>query len=228
MTEIGVGTGCFYRLDMSQAERIKFIQGLDVDGVEVTLSESDELEDLDWNRISELVESFSFVTMHSPIKVDFDSNNEDLIRRIEEFREEIGAETAVFHPDRVENIELLDNIEASIENMQSRKGFDRQDLEKFLQDGFPVVVDTVHADTWENNGFPDEKQHLLEKYDERISHVHTSVNGLEEEHEPFCENPERIKSLKNLINGRRIVLESKFSSKSQAKKEVKILRDNLD
>ena len=230
MTKLGVGTGCFYRLDMSQLERIEYIEGLGVDGVELTLSDGDELGRMDHARISEAVEGFDFVTIHSPINKEFKENEADrnMLDRIESFREEIGAETVVFHPDNVENIGLLEDVKASIENMQRRKSFNRHDLEDFIEEEYPVVIDTVHADTWEEGSYSDEKEYLFSKYAGRISHVHTSVNGPEEEHEPFSDHPEALEALRNLLTGHKIVLESKFSSKDQAKREVSLLADSID
>ncbi|MFB6116188.1 MAG: sugar phosphate isomerase/epimerase family protein [Candidatus Nanosalina sp.] len=229
MTEIGMGTGCFYRLDMSQNQRIRYISELGADGVEVTLSEPEELDELDWSQIKDLTDSFRFVTIHSPIKKDFRDKEEDraLLKRLEEFRERIGAETVVFHPDRVEGIELLRNVQASVENMQKRKDFDRHDLDEFLEKDFPVVIDTVHADTWEKEEYPDEKQYLFEKYSGRINHVHASVNGPEEEHEPFCRYPKRLESQRELLEGRKVILESKFSSREQAEEEIRLLKEKL-
>lgn len=230
MTKLGVGTGCFYRLDMSQFERIEYIESLGVDGVELTLSDGDELDQMDYARISAAVEGFDFVTIHSPIRKKFKETEADrkMLDRIELFRQEIGAETVVFHPDNVESIALLEDVKASIENMQKRKSFDRHDLENFIEEGYPVVIDTVHADTWEEGSYPDEKNYLFSKYAGRINHVHTSVNGPEEEHEPFSDHPEALDGLKNLLVSHKIILESKFSSKDQARKEVGLLADSID
>lgn len=221
--KLGVATGCFYRLDMSQEKRIQRIQSLDVEGIELTFSSMADLDSIDVKRIKYLVSEFNFVTVHSPLKQDFTERAQ--VERVQEFRRRIGAETVVYHPDKVRNPDLLEGFEISIENMQRSKNFDREDLAEFIQPQHNVVVDTVHANTWESVGkYPNETRTLLERYRDRISHLHTSVNGPREEHEPFDRHPERASQLTEITKGRKVILESKLESPEQINQEVKIFR----
>jgi sugar phosphate isomerase/epimerase len=117
--KLGVATGCFYRLDMSQEKRIQRIQSLDVEGIELTFSSMADLDSIDVKRIKYLVSEFNFVTVHSPLKQDFTERAQ--VERVQEFRRRIGAETVVYHPDKVKNPDLLEGFEISIKTCKGAR-----------------------------------------------------------------------------------------------------------
>lgn len=200
-----------------------------VDGIEITLSSFEELDTLDWSFISDLVQDFNFVSVHSPINIDhkYTCLDQGLIDQLDKFRSVVGASTVVFHPNKLFNVEILSGIRASVENMQYSKGFDRDDFKEFVNSSIPIVVDSVHANTWSNNGFKNEFVYMLHKYRNRISHIHTSVNGSSEEHEPFVDNPKRLDSLSDFLEDRTVILESKFSEPQQVFNEVELFREKV-
>lgn len=228
---LGVGTGCFYRLDMQQTEIINLLKDLEkVQAVEITLSDTKELRNTNWNHLANLTEQFKYVSIHAPIKKTFREKEEDIkiLERLEKRRKQIEAETVVFHPNTVEKPKILNKVENSaIENMQNKKGFDREDFEKFHQDGLGVVIDTVHAHTWDK--YPDEAHYMYENYRSELTQFHISANGKKEEHEPLFKYPAQIKQYKDLLmrSEKPLILESKLENKSQIKKEIEVLSYHL-
>lgn len=231
--KLGVGTGCFYRLKMTQVEIIKYLKKLEkVDAVEITLSDQKELETTSWSKIASLVQDFRYVSIHAPIKQDYNNkeNSINLLKEIEKRRKQIGAETVVFHPDRVEKPEILtENLRnAAIENMQLKKKFDRDNFSKFHENGLGFVLDIVHANTWKNK-YPKEAEYMFQEYQENLKQFHISAEGNEEEHEPLYKYPDQLEKYSELLTStnKPLILESKLETKEEIKEELEFISSNL-
>ncbi|MDY6777100.1 MAG: TIM barrel protein [Candidatus Nanohaloarchaea archaeon] len=227
MTQIGVATGCFYQTEMAFTEQLQLLKEIGADGIEVTFGNADEVHAFEAERWKQKIRSFNFRTVHAPIRSDFqrDQESKSLLRDIETIREQIDAQSVVFHPDRVDDATLLGEItQPAIENMQERKEFNRDDFSSIMEAvDAPVVIDICHAATWENQ----ENRYMFENFGDRTSHVHVSALG-ENTHEPLHKQPSFLTDeLVSFLEGHNLIIELRDASRNEIQKEITFLRDRL-
>lgn len=229
MAEIHVATGCFHELGTDLAGAVDAIVEAGGDGIELTLATPAEARELDLDRAAEITADVPVNSIHAPFRVEFDPGaaSRDLLDRVEEIRARLGADVAVFHPDRAASLGLLrEHTAPAVENMQRRKGFDRSDLRAFVDDAVPVVVDTCHALTWD----ADEPRALLDAYAGRISHVHLSAYDAADDrsHALLVENDVLDAGTWERLQGETIVVENRLEEPRDLRREVAHVREQLE
>lgn len=223
---LGIATGCFYKLDMSLEEEICAIKNLDVEGIEITFSSTEELMNTTKEDLDGLEAHFKHISLHSPIEPASKTPNdaEKVLQKLEKLRKTCNASHVVFHPPQVSSLEkIMQKTEPAIENMQARKQFDRDKFNQFVTMTTPVVIDVCHAATWSE----DESEKLISKYKDQISHIHFSALG-EKSHQLTKDNPKFVERLPKEIEKYPIIIENKLSSKEDLEKEVEFVRRNLN
>jgi len=220
---LGIATGCLYRMDLSLTQEIAHIRSMDVDGIEITFSDTDELMGTSVDDLAGLDDAFSYVSFHSPIELSLADHPEPvwILEHLERLREAAGARCVVFHPPEVPSLELLEeHTRPAIENMQRRKGFDRDRFAEFIRHDTPVVLDSCHSATWSDDEFGD----LLDGYADQVQHVHLSAYG-DSSHELVVDNPGFMHTLPSL-DDHRVIIENKARSVEALRREVEHVRDH--
>ncbi len=227
MSDICIATGCFYQLDLNQVERLEYIRDLGANGAEITFGSTEDVMAADGAALADAVSGLDHVSIHAPIRDDItrDDDGRAVLERLDRLREQIGATGIVFHPDMIPDLSFVqEHTQPFIENMQRRKGFDRNDFAAVVGDSdVPLVIDICHAATWGQ----DEISHLFDTYDDRITHVHASAYS-EEEHELLVDTPAFLDdALADHLSGRTIVLENVLDDKQKIRDELSFVRNHI-
>lgn len=127
MTEIRLGfsTGVFYgREEISLENAIMELNRVAPEVIELNIASPTELAELSEAAI-ELCRRFKVRTIHAPFKdVRYDAHSKELLLKLKELAERLTAHYLVFHPDTIDDFELVEEVLGSlvaIENMDWRK-----------------------------------------------------------------------------------------------------------
>lgn len=161
--------------------------------VELTALGEDELPALLRFLAKEPPLPFRYVSVHGPSKAR-QMPEDELVARLAELPAFIDA--IVLHPDQMEDPTLYVSLGSRllIENMDSRKaaGRDADELERFFEQlpaaGF--CFDIAHA--WTVDPTMSVGEDLLDRFADRLKHVHLSSISKDLEHVPLSEEQEGL------------------------------------
>lgn len=191
-----------------------------LDGVELMLT-ADNLgqyqginnENIKWLR------KLKHVTIHSPIKIKWNSLNENKARNIlnlvYKIYQKVRAKAIIFHVTELPSPDILSkyNFKIFVENT-TKKG--NINLKKFAsiikKHEHGVCLDVSHTYTWSDK----ESLKYFKELKRDICEIHLSVSGGAHEHLPFSESNKNFKkSIKFLKNTKLpIVVESNYNRKN--------------
>ncbi|MFH1611934.1 MAG: hypothetical protein ABH887_01575 [bacterium] len=188
---VGFSTGCLYRTDMSFNEKIDFIAKTGANAIELAFPMPEDIINWhwDWNgRIIEIINSFSFVSVHAPwIDVSYPGVNpadkcivDAVFEKLRYLcKDMLNIQGVVFHPDVIIDFGVFSNIEKKsifLENMDSSKksGKYPDEFRNYLGEykNIGIVIDLFH--TLENDPEMGQAEELMAIGDGRISHLHVS------------------------------------------------------
>ncbi len=209
--KIGFSTGAFYIWYPDINKRIYLLRDLKVDAIEISFINIEELNfDISDENIYYL-NSISYVSLHAPV---FNSSrekisickNKRILEKLHALYVKIKAKTIVFHPDTIEDWDLITNLDmnVSIENLPIEDNYNNNKLIKLLEE-YPklsLVLDTAHAFSCG----PSILQELITLFKKRICHIHLSdhrfsdLKGKMRDHEQFlfCPDSEKFNPVKSL------------------------------
>lgn len=174
---------------------------------------------------------FQYVSLHAPSKVRFglDLETRTLLSKIEEACRALPIEHAVFHPDLIDNWEVLRefDIPYAFENMDHRKHFgtEVEDMKKIfsIMQSAGFVLDLNHCYSIDSS--MELAKIMVSEFGDRLCEVHLS--GFVEYHEMLCET--RQTQIIDALPGFRapIILESPCNSIHDAKREYDYVFQNL-
>lgn len=213
-----VSTGCFYPLGLDANQSVEKLRQLDpdIDGVELLWASShfllkERLEPANMEYLKKLERN----SMHAPWKgVSYGDNEQSLkvLDRIDKIYKQAGAENVVFHPDTVEDYDIIlrRDFQASVENMDSRKkaGSDISGLEELL-DATPAlgfVLDIAHCLTFSEQYLHDMMRHLGGRA--VALHVSAPKNGVSH---ALASDSRALTYIENVPEGVPLVLEGHFN-----------------
>jgi hypothetical protein len=91
MTALGIATGCLHPIE-ALGDSTHLIRALDADGIELTFSTAAEVTAADPDMLADLTDTFSFVTVHTPIQ-DAVTDEDDLKKWVVKSKSSNGSLT---------------------------------------------------------------------------------------------------------------------------------------
>ena len=234
MRKIGFCHGATHRLLEPYSERnINLFKNCKCNAIEISCHSVDEVEKL--NSLLPLIESFSYRSIHMPcdLKYKDDEITNNVLKKIEDFYNEIGASLAVVHPDLVEDWDVFNkysSINWAVENMDDRKTSHKsvQDMKKLFNEhkNWNFVLDVGHCNA--NDKTMKLAEDFIAELRGKIKEIHLS--GYEIFHEPLhrTKQNEIIEYCKDLDVP--IIIESTFEKSDGEEgvaKEFNYILENL-
>ncbi|MFA6268890.1 MAG: TIM barrel protein [archaeon] len=234
---VAISTGCCHDLKLNRLESIHFLEKYPIDGVELLFAFPEELLNFELDlRALSFLSGLKFVSIHTPFENIIYSNTQEtrkVLASAVALAKQVNAKYLVFHPQIVEDFNLISNlsIPVCIENMNKKEdNYKSVEEIKTLLSKYPFVgfvLDIAHA--LGNNIEP--KEFLVLK--DKIKGVHVSGQWMKKgnlkEHgflvEGTKEQLEEIKPILELKQPK--VIESDFyPEKLQLiEKEIQLLRN---
>ncbi len=180
--KIGFSTGSCYRLfeNTFSSDSISTIGCISSHAIELLVHNLDEFEML-LSVPVEVLDKFSYVSIHSPSKIVYGRNQESglVLDNLRKAVERYGVETVVLHPTSVEDWSIFENckdIPFAIENMDERKPFGQipEDIEKWIRDyDLNFVLDLQHI--YVNDPSMKIADRFIDKFINRLVEIHISA-----------------------------------------------------
>ena len=164
---LGFSTGCLYKThERVSRETFDVFREIGCNAIEVTCKDNASIEKLIKEISLSDLSGFSYISLHAPNVCDVDALN-----LLQEAQEIFNFETIVFHPEEVEDWDMLHkfNLPLAIENMDWRKeiGKSVESMEDiFSKLNARMVLDINHCFTIDHSMLL--AQNMFEKFDAKI------------------------------------------------------------
>ena len=209
MKQIGFSTGCLFHKNFDVKKSVSLYAGLGLDNIELAFLDKMELEEFKLDKsLTGILSSFKYISIHAPcIKTIYrkDRSSVSILDRIKYMTGEIKVNSVVFHPDIIEDFDILGKYPfcKSFENMDKRKkkGFSYDEINSFRSmDDIKFVFDIQHA--YEHDGLCGYSEKVLGLMKDRLSHLHLSGSNEQSSHSLLhCSaNKEKIIKFLNKYN----------------------------
>lgn len=228
MTEVGFSTGCFWKhRDTVSDETVEILRSLGADCIEINAGQPERLQQ---TKGLDPPEGFSFISMHGPA---VRKGEHQTIQDIEQAVQRLGIQAVVFHPDRVEDWDMLarSKIPVSVENMDSRKESGRNvaDMRAILTKypSFRFCLDVNHVLT--NDPTLQLGREFISEFSDRLSHVH--ISGFSEMHNHIPISKTHQDDLFSILPDVPMIIESDLLEVDyilEAREEIEYIRKNLE
>ncbi|MFA6526417.1 MAG: hypothetical protein WCT26_03340 [Candidatus Buchananbacteria bacterium] len=184
---LGFSTGSLYRfMDSYSTEAIDLLAQQGLETIEFMCASVNDL-----HRLPALIgrlREFEVKSIHMPLGIQFDNTSavHDVLKRLEEFYNEIGASLAVIHPESVDDWNIFDGLEMkfAIENLDNRKprwfGFEQFEVFLAKHPDWSMVLDLNHCFTYDDKAL--RAKRYIERFGDRIAEIHLSGCDSEKYH----------------------------------------------
>lgn len=172
------------------------------------------------------LKGLEFLSVHAPYREDV---SEKGVERIKDFQKNLGAKRVVVHPGQDLKKFKGHGIKISIENLNKRRGTDFSFMNSILKKNRDLgfCLDITHASSFSQK----EMKKYLDKYKNRITHIHLSGYSKAKEHvhlsrcsSEFLDSIKQIKEMEVPM-----ILEISWKSKKPKEliHEINFVRDFL-
>jgi len=232
---ISFALGSVWRWEKSQNRNdlIKYARSLDIDGVELTFSCSEELLAFKLSPDNEkFLRGLAYVSIHAPFDFIKKAGNEaGIIRQLEaiaKIYQQVKAKNVIFHPYDLPEKRILDkfNFKVSTENLRQRRKITAADFKKIFKQ-YPKIglcLDVAHAYSWSK----DETSNLIKAFGHKITQFHLSGSYRNKDHQSIRKvSPDFLSSIELLFKSKApIVIEEdiKIKSEQYLKEEVAFIK----
>ena len=188
MRKIGFSHGCLFKiLDVNTEESINVFASSGASTIEINCYRGADSGSL--NRLLPYLKKFERISLHAPCSVRYGNNKETmaLLKDLEDFYKESGAELVVIHPDVVDDWSVFDNfaMNFAVENMDDRKDRFRNpaDFKEFFKTHptWGLVLDLGHCNLIDKSMIL--AKSLIKEFKEKVVEIHLS--GYEVLHDPL-------------------------------------------
>ena len=229
---LGFSTGCLHKfMDSYSAEAIEQLSLRGQEAIEVICARIEEIPRLP--AIAPLVKMFAIKSVHLPLKICYDNSLEirTALKQLEDFYLQVGATTAVIHPESVADWSIFDDLQLdlAIENLDDRKPrwFGFEQFEKFF-DRYPdrkMVLDLNHCYTY--GDLAERTERYVSRFGDRITEIHLSGCETNKHHCRLFKYRQR--EIVDCLSSTScpIIIESPFDNLSDIDTELQFISDCL-
>lgn len=184
------------------ASLLKYTKDLDINGIEITLSDKEELYSFNLSHENEnFLEKLEYISIHAPFKLISNSEEQGLLRLhvylLNNLSRKVKSKNMIIHPNEIPFSLIKDySFKVSSENMSNNTNYDLDSILEHPEIG--LCLDVSHAYKISK----EETSKLIERHRERITQVHFSSFKNGKNHQSvidadngFYESIERLKEL---------------------------------
>jgi hypothetical protein len=235
MLNIGFSTGCLYRI----FDKVNSKEA--IDSITLTNSNCIELLVRDFEQIDSLLEidpewldSFSHISIHAPVKCEYDDNNQtrEALEKLSIVQQKLNARLVVLHPDLVRDWSLIkeySTLPFAIENMDDRKSCykEPEELKKHIE-GYDLkfLLDLQHIYVNDSSFKLCEK--FLDMYLDDLEEIHVSSYDERFIHYLLHKKEQDVilEGLKGVIRKKNmpVIIEGSVNRKSELQVELDYIR----
>ncbi|MCK5629050.1 MAG: sugar phosphate isomerase/epimerase [Nanoarchaeota archaeon] len=223
------GSGTFYKEGLNLKAQRDILMTLDIDGVELCMAQTEEMDEIDDEHIS-FLRRYDYNILHAPFKKKYlitESNKLEEFERLITLAKKIKAHHIVFHLYNVESLNILSDFPYpfTIENTLTGDWNGDKIIQTVKSNPNCIMtLDTSHAFHFGIKEFFLLTSNLRDK----IKHVHLSniIDGVH--HRQFVHVENSLHKLKRIMErlpyAEIITMEENFSNNEDIPKEIELVR----